>query len=253
MPVYILALAIFAILRLPYPGLDALLPSSILSVIMGCRINERRLMWWRLEGPVERANVYTLAPDVNEQEPNDAQYVQVGDLIHDDTDKTADESPQEYFKIIAKLVWPDGGRISICMLGLDLNKPYQEVNPNHKFIQYKGVLSSEGRLKPVTDEMRKTAGSLADLISLLAEKPGMRESAVVASLVQQRDYDNESVRRAIRLALSGRLVDRIPGRNNISEFIMLFRSAAFSGGHDSCFLELTESGRIWQRIGSSEW
>jgi hypothetical protein len=152
---------------------------------------------------------------------------------------------KQYRLVIARLPYPDTGRIELCLLGYD--RPYDpEIGGDtDKFFRRQRmplppVPANEGNWSEVV------ANALVDLIGQLSEDQYVQEEYLAMKLNSESGYGFSSIRVALRIARSGGLVTRKRSPRFALELLKVFRSRVTVRGHVSCQLYLTASGARWK-------
>lgn len=148
-----------------------------------------------------------------------------------------------YHLVIAKLPCPDSGRIELCVLGQD--RPYDlEIGSDaDRFLRRKP--KSPPPLASKNRQAAEVANAFADLMSLLDEDQ-YEEESLAQQLNVECGHDLSSIRVAIRVAKSGRLIACKRTPRYALEILNIYKRRATVIGHAGCKLYLTPSGVTWK-------
>jgi hypothetical protein len=155
-------------------------------------------------------------------------------------------APVYYYRVIAKSESPHSGRIKIGMFGDELYDA-DPADPHDMFIRWSTKLPRESHNE--ASRSAAVASALSDLIDLLPDSgEGRFENYLAMELINKRQHLPSSVRLAIRIAQSGKLITC--NRRRAAYFIETFnilRPNVTVQGHASCVISLTELGSTWKR------
>jgi hypothetical protein len=155
-------------------------------------------------------------------------------------------APVYYFRVITKSQSPHSGRIKIGMFGGELYDA-DPADPHDMFIRRSVRFPRD----PHNEASQSTAvaSALSDLIDLLPDSgEGRFENYLAKELTDKRQHLPSSVRLAIRIAQSGKLITCY--KRKTAYFIEAFdilRPNVTVQGHASCVISLTELGSMWKR------
>jgi len=247
---------------LPIPVRDILL--GIVALVIICwPLNDEGVQWLIAELQAKTRNPpYAEAKVGGVEQQTDWESIELGDFIctaeeHARLESARDQadgaSPPNllyyYFRVIAKFIPADGGRMRIVVFGRQ--QPY-EVRPGTEFHDCAVAVKPGKSAKPID----RSAAALADLLGILPEdRQAVREDAVIGWLVTDRKHRPGTVRLALRIALVAGLAVRdrhgLDRLRYIRETGRIFQAGTPVTGHASCHLSLTESGMYWRRAGTA--
>ena len=154
-----------------------------------------------------------------------------------------------YYRVIAKLVSPDTGRVWLAMFG----REYYDPDPADFYNQhFRRKVAVPGVLKDQVPQVEKVALALEDLINLLWESDkAVSEKTLGYQLIDELHHDPSVARLAIRFAESGWLIGRKCRKIYfMAEQLKIFNRKTIVTGHENCRIYLAESGRMWKLAGS---
>lgn len=155
----------------------------------------------------------------------------------------------KYYRVVAKLVSMNSGRVWIAALGLPDCYDTDPADSHNIYFRRKAPIPGASSSQDL--KTRKISEALNDLIELLSKNGGrMHEEDLGGQLINRFHHDPSAVRLAFRIAEYGKLIIRQTRGKYVLEQLKVFNWKAVVTGHESCEISLTESGRTWERAGS---
>lgn len=164
----------------------------------------------------------------------------------------ASQQPRDssvYYRVIAKLVSSDSGRVWIGVFGNDYHDT-DPADPYHKY--YRRRTTPPGVIKNRNLKAEKVASALSDLIDLLWEsRKAVCERTLGDQLINHYHHDPSVARIAFRIAESGWLVGRQCRKGSLLiEHLRILNRRAIITGHENCSIYLSYIGYMWKVAGS---
>ena len=215
------------------------------------KLNSTKLSWLISEIFGSRDTHVTFSYDPGSGKyTTEARRIEPGDMVclKSKYDKESNSGVQDASppSLVMALRISDSGRLE---LGFMHCHQTESVDPGEHYIRYKSnniryksdPFPGHWHNRQLADE---TANALTDLISFLPPGEPVRENLLVNHLVRQNKNSDLAVRQAIRIALFVEFIVRQQTFGHAVEFLKIL-SRGKTGGHPSCWIELTDLGLAW--------
>jgi hypothetical protein len=214
-------------------------------------LNAERLLWLISEmlGELGRISYKSALSLHDEDYTGTGERIELGDFIRVPQKQSKPEPrglrdyyhQDFYHQVIARMSPTGTRRIKIGVLGRE--NPYI-VNPDDEIFWREVRLGgSKGRAAKPAD--LEAAHAVADLMRAFSDEDYVQENRLVGLLAERHGHSYSAVRRAVRIARTGRLISRKRGPGYLIEFLKVYAPRALGGGHSCCKIRLTELGLAW--------